>query len=112
MGNMQQQQQYHAPTDYGDMPVDPQIMQSMHEWQQTQEDAVMHDAGAQASSSSQRHMAALDGDGVASAQDRAGGGAGGESMTEDVGVRLREELEAQMLNDERVYARELRERNG
>lgn len=77
------------PSDYGDMPVDPQIMssmQSMHHWQQQDHSHAMEvDGGTESASSG--------------AQD-------------DVGARLQKELEAQILNDGHVYRGELERRDG
>jgi len=92
---MTSMQQY-ASTDYGDMPVDPQIMQSMHEWQQTQQHQPQHMAGMD------EHIIASDGD----------GGDGQAAPGVDVDARLREQLEAQMMSVDHVYGEQLGEGTG
>ena len=82
MANMQGLQ--YSQGDYGDMPVDPQIMQGMQQWPQ------------------------LDGE-----PDHAVGQGKYEAGDEDVSARLREELEAQIMQEDgEAYAREARQGNG
>lgn len=126
-GQQQQQQapmanMHYQPTDdYGDMPVDPQIMQTMQHWQHHQDSQQAVDAMAA------DHMA-LDGiDGVSTHMEDerqhvpngidgvdgvdgidSGNGLG----EEDVDARLQKELEAQIMSQDRAYGRQLRERNG
>lgn len=66
--------QYTDPqTDYSDMPVDPQIMQTMHDWAQSQQEAMQVDGGTTQASNSNN----------------------AEEMEDDAAV-LRNELEAQI----------------
>jgi len=96
---------HYQPTDYGDMPLDPQIMQSM-QWQHPPQNGqqVLDDMAVD-------HMA-LDGmprslpDGV---KDKTPASMGG---MDDVDARLQKELEAQILGEQETYVRQLRARGG
>lgn len=84
LANMQYH--HHHQADYGDMPVDPQLMNQdpgMHHWDHHHN----HHAAAQGM---------LVDDGVQ--------GPGGAGSDDDVGARLREELQAQLLQENQAYA--------
>ena len=89
---MAQMQEYQP---YGDMPVDPQIMNGMH-WEASHQYTLPD-----------QHNMQVDGqmDGQAS------GGAKATHAEEDpVGARLREELEAQIMSEDQEYARQFGKR--
>ncbi|KAK4549136.1 hypothetical protein LTR36_007593 [Oleoguttula mirabilis] len=102
---------HYQTTDYGDMPVDPQIMESMHEWQQHQDsqlDAMAaDDMVLDGEAESAPH--AMDHEGPA----RDGGVGKEDTDVDEDDARLQKELEAQMMMDERqAYPRQLSEPTG
>ena len=93
---------HYQPTDYSDMPVDPQIMHSMHQWPQQQHQSLNGHPNINAMDG------ALGGGAYGDIKDERFANGIGLGDHEDVNARLIKEFEAQ----EQAYARQMAERTG
>lgn len=95
--------------DYGDMPVDPQIMQSVHEWQH--QEAVRHpphSSGPMAVDEMALDRPPAPGSGLPGGPTVTAGSA----LVDDTDAKLQRVIEQQLMREHQAYTQSLGDRAG
>ena len=107
MANSMQQYSSNVPSDYSDVPVDPQIMQGIQHWQSPSAaggaQPMSIDGPGHSASSNHLHGGAISSNHNNNEQENT-------TMDDEVDTRLREELEAQIMHEQSAYGGQLRDR--